>query len=84
MTRTLTFQPSLELGGFIEEQVSQGFYANQSEVIRAALRLLQEHTAKSNLSKLRQLIAEGEESGEAKPWDAESFLAKMRNKHASN
>lgn len=84
MSRTVTFQPSSELTGFIEEQVESGFYANQSEVIRAALRLLQEQTARSSLTKLRSLIAEGEESGAATAWDVESFMSKMKRKHATN
>lgn len=84
MSRTITFQPSSELTGFIEEQVSSGFYANQSEVVRAALRLLQEQTAKSDLKKLRNLIAEGENSGAARAWNVESFMNKMQHKHAES
>lgn len=59
MSRTIIFQASSELADFIEEQVKSGLYANQSEVIHAALRLLQEHTARSDLNKLRRLTAEG-------------------------
>lgn len=84
MSRTVTFQPSSELIGFIENQVSSGLYANQSEVIRAALRLLQEQTAKSSLKKIRSLIAEGEASGPAKTWDVESFMSKMQQKYAKD
>lgn len=84
MSRTVTFQPSSELTSFIEEQVKSGLYANQSEVIRAALRLLQEQTARSNLKKLRSLIAEGDGSGEATAWDVEGFMNKMKHKHAAN
>lgn len=84
MSRTVTFQPSSELVNFIENQVSSGFYANQSEVIRAALRLLQEQTAKSNFKKIRSLIDEGEASGPAKAWDVESFMSKMQQKYAND
>lgn len=47
---------------FIEAMVRSGNYNNQSEVIRAALRLLQEQDASSKLNALRLLIEEGEQS----------------------
>lgn len=84
MASTLSYQPSPELGSFIEEQVDLGFYTNQSEVINVALRLLQQHSAKTDLVELRKLVAEGENSGEAKPWKADEFLAKMRSKYVNN
>jgi antitoxin ParD1/3/4 len=39
---TLNISLPLELGKFIEERVSSGRYSSASEVIRAALRLLEE------------------------------------------
>ena len=62
MARTITFQPSKSMSEFIETMVSSGNYNNQSEVIRAALRLLQEQNASSKLNQLRLLIEEGEQS----------------------
>jgi len=61
MARTITFQPSRSMSEFIEAMVSSG-NNNQSEVIRAALRLLQEQDASSKLNALRLLIEEGEQS----------------------
>lgn len=84
MSPTLNYQPSPELGSFIEEQVSLGLYTSKNEVINVALRLLQEHSAKANLAELRNLIVEGENSGDAKPWKAENFLAKMHSKYVGN
>jgi len=78
MSRTITFQPSKELGEFIETLIQTGSYNNQSEVVRAGLRLLQEQTAASKLQQLRNLIDEGEASGELTSWDVESFLARMK------
>jgi antitoxin ParD1/3/4 len=42
---------------FIEAQVASGRFNNASEVVRAGLRLLEDHEAR--LAELRELIAEG-------------------------
>ncbi|ABC31261.1 type II toxin-antitoxin system ParD family antitoxin [Hahella aquimaris] len=78
MPRTITFQPSAELESFISSMIETGSYNNQSEVIRAGLRLLQEQMAASKLQELRSLIDEGEASGELKNWDVNEFLARMK------
>lgn len=62
--------------GFIEEQVARGRYGSASEVVRAGLRLLEEHEAR--LEALRAALREGEESGEPQPLDVEAFLAAKR------
>ena len=81
MPRTITFQPSPELSAFIEAQIETGGFSNQSEVVRAGLRLLQEQTAASRLQQLRKLIDEGEASGAPIPWDVEGFLAKLNREN---
>ena len=78
MARTITFQPSKQLGEFVEALVESGTYNNQSEVIREGLRLLQEKTAGSKLQALRKLIDEGEASGEPIEWNADEFLQRMK------
>lgn len=54
---------------FIRSQVAGGRYASASEVVRDALRLLEEQeTIKTlKLQELRQLIQDGINSGPAKP-----------------
>jgi antitoxin ParD1/3/4 len=61
---------------FIDAQVATGRFASASEVVRAGLRLLQEQEAK--LKKLRELIHEGDESGESKPLNRAALHAEMK------
>ncbi len=79
MARTITFQPSKEIGDFVESLVRTGAYNNQSEVIREGLRLLQERNAQSKLQQLKSLIDEGEHSGALANWDVEEFLIRMKS-----
>jgi antitoxin ParD1/3/4 len=49
--------------GFIAQQIAEGRYASASEVMRAALRLLEDNEQK--IATLRKLLDEGENSGTA-------------------
>lgn len=84
MSRTITFQANNELGCFIEELLKTGAFNNQSEIIRAGLRLLQEQTATSKLQQLRNLIDEAENSPAIENWDINEFLARTMNKNNSD
>jgi antitoxin ParD1/3/4 len=65
-----------ELSNFIDTQVAKGRYGSSSEVVRAGLRLLEEHDAK--LEALRAALIEGERSGTPKPFDFDAFIARKR------
>jgi len=60
--------------GFIAEQVQSGRYGSASEVIRSALRLLENQEAK--METLRQLLQQGEQSGDA-DYDLDSFIKEL-------
>jgi antitoxin ParD1/3/4 len=70
--------PALE--AFVRKEVESGRYNNASEVVRAALRLLQERAEarEAALARARVLVEEGLASGPAEPWDKEKFLARAR------
>lgn len=57
---------------FIEAQMQGGRYSTASDVVRAGLRLLEEHE-----SRVKALNA-GLESGEPRPFDFEDFKARKR------
>ena len=59
---------------FITGQIQSGRYGSASEVIRSALRLLENQEAK--LQTLTQLLVEGEQSGDS-DYDLESFITEL-------
>jgi len=68
-----------ELDSFIANRVETGLYANASEVMRAALRLLErdEQEQEEKLRALRAAIKKGMASGVAEP----GVFSRIRKKH---
>lgn len=64
--------------GFIADQIKEGRFASTSEVVRAALRLLEERELK--LTALRQALKEGEESGIAS-YSLEGLIDELDQGH---
>jgi antitoxin ParD1/3/4 len=65
---------------FIDTQVRTGRFGSASDVVRAGLRLLEEHEAK--VKALQEALVAGEESGPPARFDNKAFLKRMRAKHA--
>ncbi|WP_299881580.1 type II toxin-antitoxin system ParD family antitoxin [uncultured Cocleimonas sp.] len=80
MSRTITVDTGKELLGFIDNLVESGSYKTKSEVVREGLRLLKEQQASSKLEALRQLIDDGENSGDLSEWNVDTFLNRMKAK----
>ncbi len=78
MPRTTSITLGKHQRQFIESLVQSGRYTSTSEIVRDALRKLEESQGPEWL--LNQLI-EGEK-GEAKAWDDEALLAHVKRKAA--
>ena len=77
MSRNTSFSLGEHFSGFVEAQIGQGRYGSASDVVRAGLRLLEEHEAR--LAALRAALVEGEQSGAASAFDVEAFIVAKRN-----
>ena len=70
MPTSVALSPHFE--NFIQEQVKSGRYNNASEVVRAALRLLEDQQARAKMQQeeVRAAIAAGLASGQGQPAEA--------------
>jgi antitoxin ParD1/3/4 len=62
---------------FLAENVASGRYRSASEVVRAGLRLLEDH--ESQMSSLRSALIDGEKSGEPEEFDFDAFIAAKKS-----
>jgi len=79
MSKNTSITLSEHFASFIDAQVAEGRYNSTSEVVRAGLRLLEEHEAK--VKALRDALIVGEASGEPRPFDNAAFLKRMHDTH---
>ncbi|MGE3424832.1 MAG: type II toxin-antitoxin system ParD family antitoxin [Dehalococcoidia bacterium] len=76
MARNTSISLGEHFEGFISMQIEAGRYGNVSEVVRAGLRLLEEHEQK--VAALRQALIEGEASGDAGELDFSEIRREAR------
>ncbi len=74
MAKNTSFTIGEHFERFIAKEVASGRFGNASEVMRAALRLLEDEEAE--VEALRAALIEGENSGE--PVDGEASFARLR------
>lgn len=75
MARTVTVALGPHYEDFIQSTIAAGRYNNTSEVIRAALRRLEDDEAK--LATLRAAIDEGDASPDVENFDRDAFLREL-------
>jgi antitoxin ParD1/3/4 len=78
--RNTSFSLGEHFSDFIERQIEGGRYRSASEVLRAGLRLLEEHDAK--LDALRTALIVGETSGPSTPFDFDAFIKERKGETA--
>lgn len=81
MSRNTSVALGQHFASFIDAQVQSGRYGSASDVVRAGLRLLEEHEAK--VKALQAALHAGLESGEPRPFDFEAFKARKRAGHTA-
>lgn len=78
----ISLTPQLE--SMVKKKVGTGLYNSASEVVREALRLLEEkdQVNELKLTTLRQEIQKGMDSGESTPLDMEEIKSKAKMRRA--
>ena len=74
-----------ELETLVRRKVASGMYTSASEVVREALRLMEEQDQMRavRLDQLRQDVRKGLESGPSEAWDPEAMKQKARSRRAA-
>ncbi len=83
MGMNVNLTPQLE--DLVRAKVSSGLYTSASEVVREALRLMQDHDRlrEAKLEELRRDVRRGLESGPSAEWNAAEVKASARARRAS-
>lgn len=76
MSKNTSFSLDEHYSAFIEDEVTSGRYRSASDVVRTALRLLEDR--ETRLRALRQALIAGESSGEPTPFDFDELVAGKR------
>ncbi|MCZ2291875.1 MAG: type II toxin-antitoxin system ParD family antitoxin [Burkholderiales bacterium] len=73
-----------QLEAMVRAKVSSGLYTSASEVVREALRLMEEQDRmrQIKLDELRREVRKGLDSGPSEPWDAAALKQKARTRQA--
>ena len=74
--KNTSFAAGDHFASFIREKVAEGRYASASDVVRAAVRLLEER--ETMMASLQTALLEGEASGAATLCDFDAFVARKR------
>ena len=80
MNRNTSITLGEHFARFVEAEVASGRFASASEVVRAGLRLLEEHEMK--VHELRQALIDGEQSGPSQSLNFDDVIARRRRASA--
>ncbi len=83
MGMNVNLTPQLE--EMVRAKVSSGLYTSASEVVREALRLMEEQDRlrQVKLEELRREVRKGLDSGQSAAWDASALKQKARARKAA-
>ncbi len=83
MGMNVNLTPQLE--ELVRAKVSSGMYTSASEVVREALRLMDEsdRLRQAKLEELRRQVRSGLDNGPGEPWDAAALKKKARARQAT-
>lgn len=83
MGMNVNLTPELEM--LVRRKVASGMYTSASEVVREALRLMEEQDQMRavRLDQLRQDVRKGLESGPTESWDPEAIKQQGRARRAA-
>ncbi|MND47951.1 Antitoxin ParD1 [compost metagenome] len=76
MNKPVQVTVSDQAASFVSRELESGRFDTVDEVIEAGLRLLEEEQMK--VERLRELLIEGENSGDTVPFDPEALMASVR------